>query len=126
MSTYRLQIFLVKYEYPRSLYEGQCIRGKFKKRVCKFGNMLLRSWSPYSCNDRKHSHKHVANSVPSNFDTSEHFDYNIASFTSIIINFSASSSCNDRSHHPRHVSKQLLTSFATHCTHEFFIGKLWL
>ena len=37
LSTYQLQIFLVKYEYLRSyqLCENQGIRGKLRKRVCK-------------------------------------------------------------------------------------------
>ena len=36
LSIHRLQIFLEKYEYPRSLQlrEDQGIRGKLKKRVC--------------------------------------------------------------------------------------------
>ena len=34
-------------------------------------------------------------SVPSNSDTREHFDYNIASLTGIVINCSVPSSCND-------------------------------
>ena len=58
-----------------------------------------KAWSPYSCNGRKHRYKHVSDSVPTNFDTHEHFDYNIASFTGIVINCSVSSSCNDRSNH---------------------------
>ena len=43
LSAYRLQIFLVKYEYLRSLQlcEDQGIRGKLKKRVCT--NVCLRS-----------------------------------------------------------------------------------
>ena len=37
--------------------------------------------------------------VPSNFDTREHFDYNIIkNFTSIVINCSVFSGCNGRSH----------------------------
>ena len=50
-------------------------------------------------NGRKHLCKHVSDSVPSSFDTREHFDYNIASLTSIVIGCSVSSSCNDRSNH---------------------------
>ena len=38
----------------------------------------------FCCNGRKHRSKHVSDSVPSNVDTREHFDYNIASFTSIV------------------------------------------
>ena len=43
LSAYRLQIFLVKYEYLRSLQlcEDQGIRGKLKKNV--FANICLRS-----------------------------------------------------------------------------------
>ena len=50
LSTYRLQIFLVKYEYMRSLKpcENQGIHGKLKKKL--FANMCLRSllliWKP--------------------------------------------------------------------------------
>ena len=51
-------------------------------------------------NDFKHRHKHVRNPVPSNFDTREHLDYNIASFKSIVINCPVSSSSNDPSHRP--------------------------
>ena len=59
-----------------------------------------KAWCPYSCNGRNHRCKHVSDSsVPSSFDTCEHFDYNIASLTGIIINCSVSSSCNDRSNH---------------------------
>ena len=61
---------------------------------------LIKAWSPYGCSDRNFRHKYVSNSVPSNFDTRKHFDYNIASLTSIVINYSVSSTC----HHPRHVS----------------------
>ena len=50
-------------------------------------------------NSRKHRCKHVSDSVPSSFDTREHFDYNIASLTGIVFNCSVSSSCNDRSNH---------------------------
>ena len=99
----------------------------------KFSECAARFLIRPGCNDRKDPHRYIPNSVPSNFDTDEHFDYNIPSFTSIAINCSVSSSCTDRSHHPRHVSslvssgmaklnqrdtaKQLLTPFATHCTH---------
>ena len=58
-----------------------------------------KAWSPYSCNGRKHLCKHVSDSVPSSFDTREHFDYNIARFTSIANNCSVSFGCNDRSNH---------------------------
>ena len=84
--------------------------------------------SPYSCNYR---HKRVPNSVPSNFGTNKHFDYNIASFTSVVINCSVSSSCNDHTIlnlstayatlNQTDMVKQLLMLFETHCTHEFFI-----
>ena len=57
------------------------------------------AWSQHSCNGRKHRCKHVSDSVPSSFDTREHFDYNIASLTGIVINCSVSSSCNDRSNY---------------------------
>ena len=60
---------------------------------------LYKAWSPYSCNGRKHRHKHVSDSVPSSCDTREHFDYNIASLAGTVINCSVSSSCNDRSNH---------------------------
>ena len=60
---------------------------------------MSKAWSPHSYNGRKHHRKHVADSVPSSFDTREHFDYNIASFTGIVINCSVSSSCNDHSNH---------------------------
>ena len=50
----------------------------------------------------KHRCKH--DSVPSNFDTRKHFDYNIASLTGIVIYCSVSSSCNDCSNHWRPVS----------------------
>ena len=59
----------------------------------------LRGCRGCSCNGRKHRCKYVSDSVPSSFDTREHFDYNIASFTNIVINCSSSSSCNDRSNH---------------------------
>ena len=42
----------------------------------------INAWSPYSCNANKHSCEHVSDSVPSSFDTREHFDYNITSLTS--------------------------------------------
>ena len=71
-----------------------------------------KAWSPYSCNGSKHRCKHVSDSVPSSFDTFEHFDYNIASFTSIVINCSVSSSCNDRSNHWRHVSSLVWSCIA--------------
>ena len=47
----------------------------------------------------KHRCKHVFDSVPSTFDTLEHFDYDIASLTGIVINCSVSSSWNDCSNH---------------------------
>ena len=34
---------------------------------------LGQAWSPYGCNGRKHRCKHVADSVPSSFDTREHW-----------------------------------------------------
>ena len=72
-----------------------------------------KAWSPYSCNGRKHRCKHVSDSVPSSFDTREHFDYNIASLTGIVvINCSVSSSCNDRSNHWRHVSSLVSSCIA--------------
>ena len=71
-------------------------------------------------------------SVPRNFYTREHFDYNLSSFTRIAIDCSASSGCNDRRHassfvssdmvnlNQRDMAKQLPTHFVTHCMHEFF------
>ena len=53
----------------------------------------------YSCNGRKHLCKHVSGSVPSSFDTREHFDHKIASLTNIAVNCAVSSSCNDRINH---------------------------
>ena len=67
--------------------------------VSKHSTKIVKAWYPYSCNGRKHRCKHVSDSVPSSFDTREHFDYNIASLTGIVINCSVSSSCNDRSNH---------------------------
>ena len=61
--------------------------------------VVSKACSPYSCNGRKHRCKHVSDSVPSSFDTREHFDYNIASLTGIVINCSVCSSCNDGSNH---------------------------
>ena len=60
--------------------------------VAEVVNRLLKA----DCTDFKHRCKH---SVLSSFDTREHFDYNIASFTGTVINCSVSSSCNDRSNH---------------------------
>ena len=54
---------------------------------------LFKAWSPYSCNGRKHRCKHVSDSVPSNFDTREHFDYIISSFIGTVVNCSVLSSC---------------------------------
>ena len=53
----------------------------------------------FCCNGRKHRCKHDSDSVPSSFDTREHFAYNIASFTGIVINCSVSFSYNDPSNH---------------------------
>ena len=75
--------------------------------------LLSEAWSPYCCNSRKHCCEHVPDSVPHNFDTREHFDYIIASFTGIVINCSVSSSCNDRSHHWKHVSSLVSSCIAT-------------
>ena len=47
----------------------------------------------------KHHWKYVSDSVQTTFDTGQHFDYNIASFTSTVINCSVFSSCNDDSDH---------------------------
>ena len=74
------------------------------KQLCTLCSGILyqwmtKTWSPYSCNGRKHCCKHVSDSVPSSFDTRKHFDYNIASLTDIVINCSVSSSSNDRSNH---------------------------
>ena len=48
LSTYRLQMFLVKYEYLRSLQlqlcEDQGIRGKLKKPVCKHVIAILETY----------------------------------------------------------------------------------
>ena len=41
-----------------------------------------------NCKGCKHHCEHVSDSVPSNFDTREHFDYNITSFNDIVINCS--------------------------------------
>ena len=41
----------------------------------------------------------VSDSVPSSFDTREHFDYDNASLTGTLINCSVSSSCNDGINH---------------------------
>ena len=76
--------------------------------ICSLGHgrkhmlMIFRLYGDqalYCCNGRKHRCKHVSDSVPSSFDTSEHFDYNIASLTGIVLNCSASFSWNDPSHH---------------------------
>ena len=34
----------------------------------------------------KHCRKHISNSVRSNFDTREHFNYNMVNFTSTVVN----------------------------------------
>ena len=65
----------------------------------KLLTLFYLSNSPYSCNGRKQRCKHVSDSVPSSFDTREHFDYNIAGLTGNLINCSVSSSCTDRSNH---------------------------
>ena len=74
--------------------------------------LVVKAWSPYSCNGRKHRCKHVSDSVPNSSDTREHFDYNIASLTGIVINCSVSSSCNDRSNHWRHFSSLVSSCIA--------------
>ena len=62
-----------------------------------------KAWSPYSCNGRKHRCKRISDPVLSNFDTREHFDYNIVSLTSIVMNCSVSS---------RHVSSLVSSCIA--------------
>ena len=67
-----------------SFQENETLILSYVKGSTLVQKFSLEAWFLYRCNDHKHCHEYVPNSVPSNFDTPEHFDYNIANFTSIV------------------------------------------
>ena len=70
-----MQVFVRNCTHILTRTQGKKFEDMFLVKIASQGTSL--SLVSYSCDGRKHRCKHVSDSVPSSFDTREHFDYNI-------------------------------------------------